>query len=69
VGFYEERQHPSQGKVRTMRNPMRFGGTPTEYRRHAPNLGEQGAEILREAGFPQDKIDALAKSGALILPT
>ncbi len=69
VGFYEQRHHPSQGSIRTMRNPMRFGSTPTAYRRHAPNLGEQGAEILREAGFPQDKIDALAQSGALILPS
>jgi formyl-CoA transferase len=68
VGFYQEREHPSQGKIRTMRNPMRFSATPTQYRRHAPGLGEQGVEILREAGFPQDKIDALAKSGALLLP-
>ena len=68
VGFYEKRQHPSQGPIRTMRNPMRFSKTPTAYRRHAPDLGEQGAEILREAGFPQNKIDALAQSGALILP-
>lgn len=68
VGFYEEREHPSEGRIRTMRNPIRFSDTPTDYRRHAPKIGEQGAEILREAGFPQDKIDALEQAGALILP-
>ena len=40
--------HPTEGRYRTMRSPIRFGSHPFEIRRHAPNLGEHTAEVLEE---------------------
>jgi crotonobetainyl-CoA:carnitine CoA-transferase CaiB-like acyl-CoA transferase len=44
--------------------PVRYSETPTEIRRLAPNLGEHSIEVLKEAGYSQDAIDALLKNGA-----
>ena len=66
VGFYADREHPTEGPIRTFRNPMAFEKTPTEFRRHAPKLGQDGREILAEAGYSAERIEALISSGALI---
>lgn len=47
VNFFEEVDHPTEGKVRLARFPVRFAGSPASVRRLAPNLGEHNAEILR----------------------
>ncbi len=64
TGFWKELDHPSEGKIRTPDIPPRFSRTKPEIRRHQPKLGEHSVEVLREAGFPQDRIDAMLKSGA-----
>lgn len=51
VGLFEHTEHPSEGPIRQMRPTTRFGATPTAIRRHAPQLGEHTAEVLREVGF------------------
>ena len=68
TGFFVERDHPSEGRIRTFKSPLDFKATPTSYRRHAPKLGENGAEILDELGYTRDKIEALVAAGALLLP-
>ena len=40
--------HARIGKVPQVANPVRFSGTPIEYRRAPPLLGEHTAEVLRE---------------------
>jgi crotonobetainyl-CoA:carnitine CoA-transferase CaiB-like acyl-CoA transferase len=59
VNFFEEMDHPTEGRVRVCRYPVRFGGSPASVRRLAPNLGEHNAEVLgrlpsSEATPPQD---------------
>jgi len=45
---------------------VRFSGADCALRRPAPRLGEHSREILREAGFADDKIaDLLARKVAL----
>ncbi|MGE0154145.1 MAG: CaiB/BaiF CoA transferase family protein [Reyranellaceae bacterium] len=68
VGFYVERQHPTEGPVVTMRSPLEFEKTPVEFRRHAPKLGQDGREVLAQAGYSAERIDALVSCGAVLLP-
>lgn len=67
TGFFTERQHPTEGPIRTMASPFEFSVTPTDFRRHAPPLGADGPAILAEAGLSLGEIEALAASGALKL--
>ena len=46
VKFFEEMDHPTEGRVRVCRYPVRFSGSPVSVRRLAPNLGEHTAEVL-----------------------
>ena len=67
VGFYVDREHPTEGPIRTMRSPLEFEKTPVEFRRHAPKLGADGREVLAEAGYSAERIDALVSCGALVV--
>lgn len=46
VDFFEEIDHPTEGRLTVCRFPVRFGRTPASVRRLAPNLGEHTGEIL-----------------------
>ena len=64
VGFFEWRQHPTEGKVRMMRLPNKWScGTRKEWN-PAPKLGQQSVEILQEIGLDNSEIDAMIRSGA-----
>lgn len=63
VGFWQELDHPTEGKLRMTRFPVNFSGTPAENRRHQPVLGEHSTEILLEAGLSQQEIDAMIAAG------
>ena len=59
VGFFQENDHPSEGRIRTPAPVGRYGVTPAAIRRHAPRIGEHSVELLREAGYDDAAIDAL----------
>ena len=64
IGYFRRIDHPTEGKLLSMKVPSEWSETSPEYRRHAPRLGEHTREVLREAGYTDAQIDALAKSGA-----
>ena len=64
VGFWQEVDHPTEGRLRMTRFPVTFSRTPADVRRLQPRLGEHTAEVLREAGIGAAEIDALLKSKA-----
>jgi crotonobetainyl-CoA:carnitine CoA-transferase CaiB-like acyl-CoA transferase len=66
VGLFETRDHPSEGRVRTMRVSSRWSDADLSIYRHAPRAGEQTVEILRQAGLPAARIEALLASGAVV---
>jgi crotonobetainyl-CoA:carnitine CoA-transferase CaiB-like acyl-CoA transferase len=47
---------------------VRFAAHGRIPRRPAPRLGEHGREVLGEAGFSPQEIDALVAEGAVKLP-
>lgn len=68
VGFFQEEQHPTEGALVRMAAPVRFSNHGEIPRAPTARLGAHGREVLREAGWAEARINALAESGALILP-
>jgi len=66
TGFFSMREHPSEGPVRVMAVPDRYGRTPAEPERLAPRLGEHTVELLRESGHDDAAIAALLADGTCI---
>jgi crotonobetainyl-CoA:carnitine CoA-transferase CaiB-like acyl-CoA transferase len=66
TGFFPVVDHPSEGKIRSMKVSARWSETPSESSRLAPRLNEHGDEILKEAGFSEDEIATLVREGATL---
>jgi len=59
-----ELDQPGIGPVRQLGTPLKLGRTPAGVRRPAPALGEHTEEVLGEAGYSAEEIEALIASGA-----
>ena len=66
TGFFPVVDHPSEGKIRSMKTSARWSETPSEPSRLAPRLNQHGDEILRGAGFSDDEIATLVREGATL---
>jgi len=64
IGYFREFEHPTEGRLRSMKVPSEWSETAPEIRRHAPRLGEHTREVLREAGYTDAQVDGLVKGGA-----
>jgi crotonobetainyl-CoA:carnitine CoA-transferase CaiB-like acyl-CoA transferase len=65
-GVKIELDHPAAGKLPLVGSPMRFSGTPLEYRLAPPLLGEHTDEVLRELlGKNPAEIEKLRDGGVL----
>jgi crotonobetainyl-CoA:carnitine CoA-transferase CaiB-like acyl-CoA transferase len=60
-----ELDHPKAGRMKTLGHPVKFSKTPAEVTRAAPLLGQHSREILKQAGYGGDEIDALIRSDAV----
>jgi len=67
VGLFETSEHPALGTVRQIRPTTRWSTADVSIRRHAPGIGEHSAEILREIGYTDARIDGMARSGATLI--
>ncbi|HVC59447.1 MAG TPA: CoA transferase [Acetobacteraceae bacterium] len=63
TGFFQEAQHPVEGRVTLPAIAPTFSASPPAVRRLWPTLGEHTREVLREAGFAEQEIDAVAAAG------
>lgn len=62
TGFLRTVEHPHEGPVRSIGVPTRWSGRRPEPVRQAPRLGEHSLELLREAGYDEERIaDLLAR--------
>jgi crotonobetainyl-CoA:carnitine CoA-transferase CaiB-like acyl-CoA transferase len=64
TGFFKSAQHPVEGNVTLPAIAPTFSASPPAVRRLWPTLGEHTREVLREAGFADAEIDAIAAAGA-----
>ena len=64
VGFFRHMEHPTEGPIVQPDFPVRFEKSTHVYTRHAPELGQHTAELLAEAGYAAEGIEALLASGA-----
>lgn len=60
-----EVEHPIIGPMKTIAPPTKFSDMEFAVRRPAPWLGQHTAEVLREAGVPDERIDQLFEDGVL----
>jgi crotonobetainyl-CoA:carnitine CoA-transferase CaiB-like acyl-CoA transferase len=63
-GVLADATHPLVGEYRQITPAVTMSKTPGSVRRHAPLVGENTEEILRELGYSDDDIDSLIASGA-----
>ncbi len=66
--FFREIDDARFGSVHAVRSFAEFGRTPGGFVRGAPGLGEDGEALLRELGFDDLRLSALADAGAARLP-
>ena len=66
VGLVQSIEHPTEGTLRVAGPAATWSKTPPSIRHYPPCLGEQGGEILREAGFSDSEVETLIGDGALI---
>jgi alpha-methylacyl-CoA racemase len=57
-------EQPELGEIRQLGFPIKLSRTPASVERPAPALGEHTAEILRDAGYSGEEIQALEEAGA-----
>lgn len=69
VGFWQQYDHPKEGRLRTMAFPVNFSRSPAEIRRHAPDQGEQTREVLQGLGYTDEQITEMLRAGAAIEPS
>lgn len=64
VGFWEQDDHPTEGRIRRTRVANHFSGGMREKTIPAPRLGRDTAAVLRELGHDEESIASMMKTGA-----
>jgi alpha-methylacyl-CoA racemase len=57
-------EQPEFGEIKQLGFPIKLSRTPASVERPAPALGEHTAEVLTEAGYSAEEVQALEESGA-----
>lgn len=63
VDFFRPFEHPTEGSILTMANPVKMSDTPVVEPRPVPHLGEHTIECLTEMGLSQETISDLIARG------
>lgn len=63
VGMFPEIDHPTEGRLRHIKVPVKFSKTPGGLQRYAQRLGGSSLEILKEIGYSEAHIADLEKNG------
>ena len=63
--WFKEVEHSRFGTFTLSRPPFRLSETDADVFRHAPGLGQQSSEILREAGYSEEEIEELREGDVI----
>jgi crotonobetainyl-CoA:carnitine CoA-transferase CaiB-like acyl-CoA transferase len=66
AGFFQWLDHPSEGRIRTMREPSTWSETRPPTGRFAPRLGQHTRELLRESGLDDATVDDMIARGVAL---
>ena len=66
VGFFELKEHPTEGRIRNLRLPNKWSSGTRRGWNPAPKLGQHSVEILREAGYDDAAIESMIAAGATV---
>ena len=58
--------HPLVGRYRTMKQPIKFAGTPGPAPTPAPTFGQHSDEILSGCGYSAEEIETLRQRGVVL---
>jgi crotonobetainyl-CoA:carnitine CoA-transferase CaiB-like acyl-CoA transferase len=64
-GCFVEYDHPTQGRIKQIANPVIMSKTPADVRRPAPEFGQHTEEVLLEYGFTWEDIARFKEEGAI----
>ena len=63
VGMFPRIDHPTEGKLRHIKVPVKFSKTPGGLQRHAEALGASSADVMRELGYTEAQIAEFEQKG------
>jgi crotonobetainyl-CoA:carnitine CoA-transferase CaiB-like acyl-CoA transferase len=66
VGMFEWTEHPSEGRIRSVRVPGQWSDTPPAPSRPAPLRGQHSVELLEETGYSPEEIERMVAKGAVL---
>ena len=62
VGLFETIDHPTEGRIVNMTLPNKLSGGARRDFSAAPKIGQHSVEILADAGYSEDEIEAMVKA-------
>lgn len=65
IEMFPEIEHPSLGRYRSVRVPMRFARAEVKPRGPAPGVGQHTREVLAAGGYASEEIDRLFAAGVV----
>jgi len=66
VAFFEMKDHPTEGRTRSMRLPNKWSCGARRDWSPAPKLGQQSVELLREVGYSEADIEKMIADGVTL---
>ena len=67
-GIIQILEHPTEGTLRLVGNPLRFKNNPCNIHELPNRIGERSRDILREAGYADNEIDEFVEKGISATP-
>lgn len=68
AGLLAHAEHPTEGRLQVVGNPVRFTQAPCNLHQLPSVLGEHSRQVLAEAGYSVSEVEELVSTGATIAP-